>query len=656
MKTIFYPLRYLTFGLSILALLLPLTPHAQSKEYNKTTAELIPVTKNWQSKETQYMTNDLDIEQPVGSCYNAEHNYGKWLKFKANKSNIEIQLKTGGKFGTMQFPYIYLFDEQFQELVCAKYSEDAQNDFLTIVSTKLVPSKYYYIFVCNHNNAKYMGTFSLCVNDSPSNDNKDGAVEIPHLNKWCTPEVYSTLDGLPDEYKMSCMEHGPNYNKWFTFKATTANLEIEVHPRDIEGKFQFPYMALYDDMMKEVACAKYSENTSEHVTKIATQKLTPGKRYYLSVDHVSNASYTGSFQVCFNDGTNKLEQKFYGKVFDDKGPKKGERLTLYTQNNTPIISTITDNQGQVLIPYVNTPIYTVKLLNSGSKFQGFIAKHNDEVYRKSWFLNGQYIFENLNPNCNKLSLLDCSSTNFKANPNKSGIVGKVVDKKNPLQNVGGVVVNIYNADKKIIKNTTTSGDGDFQVNDLDMNKEYFVKVTTPKKEDVYSEMLYVNDQGAALKSTSSKDGLDENGFFHFEYLPMVKEKMKLLDEELDVHTDLSAAEAGRSIVLNNLYFKANSSELMKSSDGELENLYNTLKVQANIKIEIMGFTDNVGADDVNITLSTQRAKSVADYLISKGLDKTRISYKGYGKNMPIADNATEEGRNKNRRVEVKIIK
>jgi len=75
-----------------------------------------------------------------------------------------------------------------------------------------------------------------------------------------------------------------------------------------------------------------------------------------------------------------------------------------------------------------------------------------------------------------------------------------------------------------------------------------------------------------------------------------------------------------------------------------------------MEIEINGHTDNVGGDEYNMQLSKDRAQSVADYLEKHGTDAKRIHVQGFGKTMPVADNDTEEGRKKNRRVEFVILK
>jgi outer membrane protein OmpA-like peptidoglycan-associated protein len=74
-----------------------------------------------------------------------------------------------------------------------------------------------------------------------------------------------------------------------------------------------------------------------------------------------------------------------------------------------------------------------------------------------------------------------------------------------------------------------------------------------------------------------------------------------------------------------------------------------------MKIEISGHTDKTGSEPLNFKLSEARAKAVVDYLIQKGIDRSRMEFKGYGSLQPISDNNTASGRAKNRRVEFKII-
>ena len=115
-------------------------------------------------------------------------------------------------------------------------------------------------------------------------------------------------------------------------------------------------------------------------------------------------------------------------------------------------------------------------------------------------------------------------------------------------------------------------------------------------------------------------------------------------------------EVGEIVRLNNIFFDFGKSNLRIESFPELDRIAKILNENQNMQIEISGHTDNVGSDDANLKLSTDRAKAVKDYIISKGINETRVVSKGYGKAKPVAGNETEEGKQRNRRVEFTILK
>ncbi len=114
-------------------------------------------------------------------------------------------------------------------------------------------------------------------------------------------------------------------------------------------------------------------------------------------------------------------------------------------------------------------------------------------------------------------------------------------------------------------------------------------------------------------------------------------------------------EVGNKIVLNNIFFDFDKATLRTESTSELDRLVKLLIDMPNLKIEISGHTDNIGSAAYNKTLSENRAKSVVDYLVKNGISSDRLTYKGYGFDQPLASNDSEEGRQKNRRTEFKVI-
>ncbi|HET8962965.1 MAG TPA: OmpA family protein, partial [Chitinophagales bacterium] len=113
---------------------------------------------------------------------------------------------------------------------------------------------------------------------------------------------------------------------------------------------------------------------------------------------------------------------------------------------------------------------------------------------------------------------------------------------------------------------------------------------------------------------------------------------------------------GQVLTLNNVFFDANRSTLKETSKDQLLEIAEFLKLHPNIYVEIGGHTNGLPEDDFCMQLSDTRAKNVAEFIIQQGVESSRVTYKGYGKSFPIADNATLEGRKKNQRVELKIIK
>ncbi len=123
--------------------------------------------------------------------------------------------------------------------------------------------------------------------------------------------------------------------------------------------------------------------------------------------------------------------------------------------------------------------------------------------------------------------------------------------------------------------------------------------------------------------------------------------------KLDVQ--LAKIKVGKKVILNNILFETGKSVLTPSSSAELDRLVGILQENANMRIEISGHTDNTGSESLNFRLSEARAKAVVDYLVKKGIVQSRLEFKGYGPQQPIADNATAAGRLQNRRVEFKIL-
>ena len=121
------------------------------------------------------------------------------------------------------------------------------------------------------------------------------------------------------------------------------------------------------------------------------------------------------------------------------------------------------------------------------------------------------------------------------------------------------------------------------------------------------------------------------------------------------HFDVNTVKVGQVIQIENLYFAADSVEITNASKPTLDEIFNFLNENNNIVVEIGGHTNNIPPDAYCDNLSTLRAKNIAEYLINRGIESSRVDFKGYGKRFPIATNDTADGRKKNQRVELKIL-
>jgi len=127
--------------------------------------------------------------------------------------------------------------------------------------------------------------------------------------------------------------------------------------------------------------------------------------------------------------------------------------------------------------------------------------------------------------------------------------------------------------------------------------------------------------------------------------PVSNQGCPVIPDEVKKQVDIAA---------NNILFVTGSYKLLPKSYKGLNEVVKILQDNPGMKLAIDGHTDYVGSDEMNQTLSDNRAGAVKNYFLSKGIDESRITSEGHGETMPVADNKTAAGRQKNRRVEMKL--
>lgn len=128
-------------------------------------------------------------------------------------------------------------------------------------------------------------------------------------------------------------------------------------------------------------------------------------------------------------------------------------------------------------------------------------------------------------------------------------------------------------------------------------------------------------------------------------------ELEAMKQEITANEMLDALNKDGFVTLN-ILFETGKSTIQKESIPIIDQMYELMAGEPTLKISIEGHTDNTGDAQLNKKLSDDRAKTVMNALITKGIDKSRLSSIGWGQEKPVADNRTDEGRAKNRRVEV----
>ena len=162
------------------------------------------------------------------------------------------------------------------------------------------------------------------------------------------------------------------------------------------------------------------------------------------------------------------------------------------------------------------------------------------------------------------------------------------------------------------------------------------------------ELIFNHEEQDVLKAC----GITEEDAVNLFYLKHINDIQSTAPEKADYTEQATEVMASGEWRIN---FNTGSAQISSSSTSELEKIYNLLIQAENTKLTIVGHTDNVGNPDSNLTLSKNRAESVTGFFTSKGVAANRFTTKWFGEEQPVADNATPEGRAKNRRVNLAIV-
>jgi outer membrane protein OmpA-like peptidoglycan-associated protein len=251
------------------------------------------------------------------------------------------------------------------------------------------------------------------------------------------------------------------------------------------------------------------------------------------------------------------------------------------------------------------------------------------------------------------------------------------------ENYGKAIINFFNSTEinvmEILIKTKYSGKKNFMGNDYDyfeLTYEYIKPLDSKEIENAkglhrlelffdntIKNTVFIKDHFIDEFELKNTDRIKRDGFILYFYKNIQlmdkyivkKDLTNDIDKNILKDIDIKDKQEGISITINNLKFKADSTELLETEVSKLDEIYKMLSKIKNRSFLIVGHTAKAGTEESQLKLSIERAKTIADLLIKKGIPSSLIFYTGKGALEPIVPNDTEENMQKNRRVEIIIL-
>ena len=341
---------------------------------------------------------------------------------------------------------------------------------------------------------------------------------------------------------------------------------------------------------------------------------------------------------------------------DDKTPLANTTVTL-TDENGEIISSTTTNQFGTFA-FTNLPSdkdYLLNVDNTDASLKDkkiyFVNKSGKEIAVND---KGKFVFSLLATDKVTMSQITVKDDDLRVE-----MKGKVLTDETgkPLSNA---TVQLVDENGKVLQTVTTDANGGFIFVNLPADKKFMVQLDEKDTKINIKNNYSITD---AFGKVIGKFNLN-SGKFKFIVLPTEQRTLATIyvdDPWLDVLKLKNNKKTDSITVVENIYFDYGSAEVLDAAKITLDKVVKVMKADPSITIDVSAFTDSRGTDDFNMNLSQKRAQSAVDYIISKGIDKKRITGNGYGESKIInkckdGTDCTDDEHAQNRRTEFKILK
>lgn len=367
------------------------------------------------------------------------------------------------------------------------------------------------------------------------------------------------------------------------------------------------------------------------------------------IEHLIDDTY-----IPFLAGKLMVEEKGENVLLADKN------VYLLSDKNEVIETTQTNMFGNFLfskLPPDKNFIIAVDEAESGLNDNSHLHLYSykdTEIDKKDTLQKGKFLFKFLSTEVKTYNELLIEDINIKMD-----LKGKMVgdNENNPLKDMK---ILLLDNNFKVVDSATTTSKGDFSFKYLPFNKNLVLRFADTTDMVNYSNIIIYDPNGKVIKYLSVKRGQR----FDYKLLPgdlKLMQELYIDDPWLNLASkNPKKATTSNLVIIENIYFEFNQATLLPAAKQTLDKAILSMKNNPSMKIEISAHSDSKGSDDYNLKLSEKRAKSALEYIVSKGIEKNRVSSKGYGETKLLNKcgnnvECSEEEHAKNRRLEFNII-
>jgi outer membrane protein OmpA-like peptidoglycan-associated protein len=425
------------------------------------------------------------------------------------------------------------------------------------------------------------------------------------------------------------------------------------------GVFSFPSAGIKSSA-KLVVTTPAEEKGKAVIYSMNKEKLTAPGTFSTGKTEFSNTVENKLIERLISDNyVPFIAGKFSVEENGESVLLSGKSVYLMSDKNEVLETTKTNVFGNFLFsklsPDRNFTIgvdETDPALNAKRRLHLYSSK-DVEILIKDTLLDGKHLYKFLSNDVKSYNELVVEDSDIRMD-----LKGKMVgdNENNPLKNMRIVLLdNSY----KVIDSITTDKNGKFNFRYLPYTNDLVLQIRDTASLLNYTSIILYDEKGNVVKYISIRNGkqfkykLLHSDLNQIDELYMDDPWLNLTDK------DFKKPVADKMVIIENIYFEFNKVELLVAAKQTLDKAILAMQSNPAMKIDISAHSDSKGSDDYNLKLSEQRAQRALDYIVAKGIDKTRVLAKGYGESKLLnkCDNKTEcseEAHAKNRRLEFNI--